>query len=98
MSTSYSVHAFIPDTDPEYQRHKKVLLACNEAEVSLPAETAKYFDTTTSEYLSILNEKLEIELVPNKHYTELEDTSEFGFSINLADLPVGVTKLKFLIG
>lgn len=94
MGMSTHIEAFIPDTDPEYQRHKKVLMVCREEGVSLPLETAKYFDDThASEYL--LDSKLARELEKGFHYTEYSDESSQGFEVDLTKLPKGVTKLRF---
>lgn len=97
MSISTSIQAFIPDTDETYKKHKRVLLACLDAEISLPKETADYFgETDPEEYL--LEQKLEIELVQGKHYKDWSDDNSDGFEIELKDIPKGVTKLRFSIG
>lgn len=72
MGMSTSIQAFIPDTDETYKKHKKVLLACLDAEISLPKETADYFgEEDPEEYL--LEQKLEIELEEGKHYKVHKD-------------------------
>lgn len=94
MSMSSYIQAFIPDTDATYQKHKKVLLVCNEAGVQLPKETAEYFGTTdTSEY--VLEEKLSVSLKEGVHYTEYSADMTEGFEVDLTKLPQGVTKLRF---
>ena len=94
MSMSTHIEAFIPDTDPDYQRHKKVLLACADADVSLPKETADYFgEEGPEEYL--LDEKLEQELKEGVHYSKWHKNSSAGFEVDLTKLPKGVTKLRF---
>ena len=61
MSMSTHVKAFISDEDETYQKHKRILLVCKEANVSLPKETAEYFEEDkVAEYL--LKEKLECEV------------------------------------
>lgn len=94
MSTH--IKGFIPDTDAEYQRHKKVLLICHEMEVHLPPETAEYFGHGVP-HLSLLEEKLEMELIENVNYKYWDDTEEGsqGFEVDLTQLPPGVTKLRF---
>jgi hypothetical protein len=94
MSMSTSIRGFIPDTDPEYQRHKKVLLACKEAKVSLPEETAKYFGSKYPD-LCLLEEKLEVNLVNGTHYKEYRAEMQEGFEVDLTKLPQGVTKIRF---
>lgn len=92
MSTH--VQAFIPDTDETYQKHKKVLLACLEADVDLPKATAEYFGSEyPEEYL--LDEKLEINLEAGKHYKEYDDDASSGYEIFIKDLPKGVHKIRF---
>jgi len=98
MSTH--IKAFTPDNDPEYIKHKKVLLACIEAEISLPEETAKYFNCEYKEQVDagdeyLLEERLEIELKLGEHYKKWQDIDSAGFEININDIPKGVTKLRF---
>ena len=96
MGMSKRIEAFISDTDETYQKQKKVLLACKEAGVELPVETAKYFGEKYPE-LELLEQKLKVKLTYGTHYTEfLEDMTE-GIEVDLASLPKGVTKLKFCI-
>lgn len=94
MSMSTNIRAFIPDTNPEFQKHKKILLLCAESGVSLPKETAEYFDSEDAdEYL--LDEKLEIQLKKGVHYVEYHGDAAHGFEVDLLKLPDGVTKLRF---
>lgn len=94
MGMSTHIQAFIPDTDAEFKKHKKILLMCLENEVSLPKETAEYFgNEDAEEYL--LDEKLEIELEENVHYKDWSDESSQGFEVDLSKLPKGVAKLRF---
>lgn len=96
MSMYTRIRAFIPDTDETYQKHKKVLLACLDADVSLPKETADYFDSQEP-YEELLNEKLEIELTKGVHYNDWETDDEYseGFEVELKNIPKGVTKIIF---
>lgn len=94
MSMSTHIEALMPDTDPEYQRHKKVFLTCMEANVSLPKETQTYFGTSYG-YPGVLTEKLQIELTEGEHFTEINEDSEKGFEVDLTKLPPGITKLRF---
>lgn len=94
MGMSSYIQAFIPDTDATYQKHKKILLVCEEAGVQLPKETAEYFGTTDAAKY-VLEEKLSVELKKGVHYAEyLEDMTQ-GFEVDLTKLPQGVTKLRF---
>jgi hypothetical protein len=94
MGMSTHIEGFIPDTDAEFQRHKKVLLVCAEANVTLPPETAKYFGSKYSDE-SLLDEKLNVMLEDGVHYTQYRDSGCSGFEVDLTRLPKGVTKLRF---
>jgi hypothetical protein len=91
MSTH--IVAFIPDTDPEYQKHKKVLLACMEAEVDLPPQTAEYFRYQQPEECA-LEEKLEFRLVEGVHYHKWGAEMQEGFEIIVSEIPKGVHKIR----
>lgn len=94
MSTH--ITAFIPDDDPEYQKHKKILLMCNELKVSLPRETSDYFNVKDLyPDLELLEEKLSVKLVKGIHYEEYGKDMEEGFEIDLTKLPKEVTKIRF---
>lgn len=88
------IQAFIPDTDKEFQKHKKVLLTCMEAVVSLPKETADYFESDEA-YESLLDQKLGFDLVEGKHYTEWSNDGASGYDIIVQNLPAGVHKIRF---
>lgn len=96
MSMSTYIQAFIPDTDPTYQKHKKVLLACIDAGIEeLPKETSQYFGYKTPER-EALEEKLKVELREGVHYKDYNEDMSQGFEIELKDIPQGVTKLRFV--
>jgi hypothetical protein len=95
MGMSTHIAAFIPDTDPEFQKHKAVALVCMEAKVSLPAETSNYFNVRYNPYLGMFDEKLQIDLKEGEHYEEWREDSSEGFEVDLTKLPKGVTKLRF---
>lgn len=94
MSMSTYIQAFIPEDSELYQKHRAVLLACMNAVVSLPQETAEYFGSKEA-YESLLEEKLTIELKEGTHYKEWRDSSSSGFEIEIKDIPKGVSKLRF---
>jgi hypothetical protein len=97
MGMSTHIKAFIPDTDPEFQRHKIVAEICMEHKVSLPAETSNYFNVRHNPSPGMFDEKLSVELTNGIHYTEYNDShdAEAGFEVDLTKLPKGVTKLRF---
>ncbi len=94
MGMSTHIKAFIPDTDPEYQKHREILLFCHKQEVSLPKETSDYFGILFPQPY-ILYDILEKELQAGFHYTDWHDESSKGFEVDLTKLPAGVTKLRF---
>jgi hypothetical protein len=94
MSMSTHIVALIPDTDATYQKHKKVLLACDEADVSLPKETADYFGCTKPD-TEVLEEKLRFELIKGVHYKEYNAETSQGFEIDLKSLPKEIAKIRF---
>lgn len=96
MSMSTYIQAFTPDTDPTYQKHKKVLLACIDAGIEeLPKETATYFGSKYPEREQI-EEKLRVQLKEGVHYKDYREDMSQGFEIELKDIPKGVTKLRFV--
>jgi hypothetical protein len=94
MGMSTHIQAFTPDTDAEYQKHKKVFLVCLEADISLPKETAEYFGTENPEEWA-LDEKLSVDLEEDVHYKEWSEDSSQGFELDLTKVPKGVTKIRF---
>ena len=96
MGMSTHIQAFIPDTDSNYQRHKKVVEMCAELKVSLPMETSVYFNANFPNNVN-LEDKLEIDLIEGEHYAEWvdRDAGSQGYEVNLTKLPSGVTKLRF---
>lgn len=91
MSMSTHVKGFIPGTDPTYQKHKKVLVACHEAGIEkLPIETADYFDSAFPD-LCLLDEKLEVEIAVN----EVHENGSAHYEVYLKDIPQGVEKIRF---
>lgn len=96
MGMSTHIKAFIPDTDPEFKKHKEILDICLKHNVYLPAQTAQYFGQSNP-YEGMADEKLEKELTQGIHYVEYRDShsSEEGFDVDLTKLPTGVTKLRF---
>jgi hypothetical protein len=95
MGMSTHIQAFIPDTDKVFNKHKKVLLACLEAQVSLPKETAEYFGEEEPE-IYLLDNKLSVDLEEGNQYTEWYDGyGSQGFEVDLSKLPPAITKLRF---
>ena len=94
MGMSTYIRGFIPNTDAEYKKHAKVLVACAEAEVELPKQTADYFGSKEA-YEELLEEKLEVKLKNGTHYKAWSSDMQEGYEVDLTKLPKGVTKLRF---
>lgn len=96
MSMSTELTAFM-DKDKVFQNHKKVLIACKRAKISLPKETAEYFGTDDWELAEeSAQEKLWVELIEGKHWKYIEeDHPECGFVVFVKRLPKEVTKIEF---
>jgi len=87
---SSHLKAFIPDNDPTYQKHLRILTMCKKENVSLPKETADYFGTCDEP-----EEKLQFILKRDDHYTKWQDEMREGFEVDLTKLPKEVTKIRF---
>ena len=89
------------DKDDVFRNHKNVLAACKKAKISLPKETAEYFDVADYpndwEYAAEnAEEKLFVELEEGKHFKLIEENHpECGFEVFVKKLPKEVTKLRF---
>lgn len=90
MGMSTTVKAYISPECPIYKKHSAVLIACMNAQVSLPKETADYFrEEFPSSYL--LEEKLEKDIPLH----EWQDDCSLGYEILMSEIPEGVYKLRF---
>lgn len=90
MSKSYHVVAYVDNKDKIYQKHSKVLIACLEASVDLPKQTAEYFGSSEA-YAGLLEEKLEVEI--QKH--DWTDGYNDGYEIYVKEIPDGAYKIRF---
>lgn len=97
MSISTFIIAYTSENNKDFQKHKKILEFCLENKVSLPKETAEYFENEIPD-ISLLDNKLEIELEEDVHYQEYYDDKYGGYEIDLEKLPNGVSKIRFLQG
>lgn len=89
MSTR--IIGFISEDNETYRKHKKVLIACVEAGIQkLPEETAAYFNSSYPT-LSLIEEKLELEIPKHKYNGKYSS----GFEIFISEIPEGVHKIRF---
>lgn len=91
MGMSTRVIGYVFEDDVTYQKHKKVLIACNEAGIKeLPKETSEYFGHTYPE-LCALDEKLEV-MIPTH---EINEDMVDGYEIIVSEIPRGTYKIRF---
>ena len=88
MSTGH-IKAFIPDTDPEYQKHLRIYKLCEKENVSLPKETFDYFDGC-----DVPLDKLIVKLKENTHYKKWSEDMEEGVEIFLNKLPKEISVIR----
>jgi len=88
---SIYLKGYISENNEDYQKHKAVLEACENAGIEkLPEETAKFFG---SEYVEsyLLEEKLETEIIKHEYNTD----DSVGFEVFMSEIPKEVHKLRF---
>ena len=89
MSTR--VIGFVSEDNELYKKHKKVLIACNEAGIEeMPKETSNYFGSTYPE-LYLLEEKLEINVPAHEYSADMQ----VGYEIIVSEIPEGVHTIRF---
>lgn len=95
MGHSIRVTGFVSPDNEQYKKHAAVLMACINAGVSqMPPETAEYFECSpgeVSEYL--LEEKLECRVPATEYNADMTE----GYEVNVADIPEGVEKIRFIV-
>ena len=91
MSMSTTITGYRNPDSREHQAHLKVLEACREGEISLPHETALYFDSQTPVNVDP-DEVLEVNI--SFHKVHPHDMAE-GYEVVLSELPPGVNKIRF---
>ena len=82
----------IREPDDSWKRMKAVWDACREAGVSLPREVNEYFDGETPDPDGVV-----LNLMDGAHHIAREWSGLFdtGYEITVADIPAGVTKIRF---
>jgi hypothetical protein len=98
-----SMHTYIKgyrSGDPTLDKHTRVLKFCLQEGVSLPFETAKYFDWPTESGtlpgLSILDDFLEVDLEAARCIKRVDGDMSDVWEIDLNKVPEGVTKIRFV--
>ena len=99
MSSSLGICGLVDDSSDEYQKHKKVFMFCVDNKVSLPQETAKYFEcdkenSLDKDFKYLLEDKLTKDLKEDEHYKEFQDDSSWGYIIDLTKIPKDIHKIK----
>jgi hypothetical protein len=94
MSATYTVKGYRSAKNPTYQKHLRILQVCKEEQVSLPGETAAYFDRPNINYLDP-EEVLSFEIP----FQEVKPTEgNHGWEVFLDQLPEGTEKIRFEMG
>jgi len=93
MSATYTVKGYRSAENPNYQKHLRILRVCKEEQVSLPEETAAYFDHYSVDSLDP-EEVLSFE-IPFQEVNPSEGSR--GWEVFLDRLPPGTEKIRFEI-
>ena len=99
MSVTYYVKA-LREKDNEYSNHEEVALACLKANVSLPNETCLYLGIESEhkiEKLLYLRNLFDSALSVKISHTVDGNDSESWIEIDVADIPNGCRKLRFIM-
>lgn len=98
--TEQSVRAFRSENDKEFLKHKEIVNFCIQKGVSLPEETAKFFESVEFDAGDRnpnnvdFNSTLEIELVEGVHFKK-DDSVAYGIRVDISKLPSNVASLLF---
>lgn len=88
MSATYTVKGYRSAENPIYQKHLRILRVCKQEQVSLPEETAAYFDHRNIGYLDP-EEVLSFD-IPFQKVNPIEGS--YGWEVFLDRLPAGTEK------
>jgi hypothetical protein len=93
MSATYTVRGYRSAENPIYQKHLRILRVCKEEQVSLPEETAAYFDHRNINSIDP-DQVLSFE-IPFEKVNPIEGSH--GWEVFLGQLPKGTEKIRFEI-
>jgi hypothetical protein len=93
MSATYTVKGYRSAENPTYQKHLRIFRVCKEEQVSLPEETAEYFEHYNIDYLDP-EQALSFE-IPFQEVNPNEGSH--GWEVFLDQLPKGTEKIRFEI-
>jgi hypothetical protein len=98
MFENIKFKGFIKETNVNYQKHKKVLLACLKSNTVLPEETAKYFGNQYPSH-QLLEARLSFPLEKGIHVTEYigEKGKEKGVDFLVKNLPDDVSIIRVIL-
>ena len=94
MSMSMRVVGIRPPTD-EYKKKVAAYVACEAAGVEPPEALVDFFDGVEAKYVD--PNGMQVDLYEHPAVKEYQGDAEEGFDVNLADLPEGVTILRFML-
>ena len=93
MSISTHVIGIKSDTNPEYQKHCKILQKCIEdGEEYLPKESQKFFNTFCVDE-DLFEEALKVKIKASDY----DKTEYFGLEIKVKDIPPDVETIRFSV-
>lgn len=100
MSATYTVKGYRSAENPNYQKHLRILRVCKEEKVSLPKETAAYFDLQfdsldPEDVDSLDPEEVLSFQIPFQEVNPSEGSR--GWEVFLDRLPPGTEKIRFEI-
>ena len=95
MSVSIYFQAIIPIDGETYRKHKAVVDACEAAGVSIPAESAAFFDEGNEER-EVTAAGVRVPIGRHSSHRAVEGEVHYGngATIDLSRLPPGTTKIR----
>lgn len=78
------------EADDKWRKHKKVYDACQDAGVSLPDETERFFGGEKPDAAGIT-----VDLEKHECCSTYNDTHSDGFEIDIKKLPKNIKKIRF---
>lgn len=95
MSMSTHAIGLISKDNPEYQKHVEIVAFCKKMKVSLPQETADYFDLSTeadTSYWDVYIDQKRQKEIPVRSYGAAEAQ---GYEIDIKDIPPDIETIRF---
>lgn len=91
MSKDYYVDGFKPP-DEKWKKMKAVWDSCYNAGIKIPQEVREFFENEHPDDAGV-----KVDLKHHECCTEIVESGDYGFEVDLTELPEGVTKIRFTI-